>query len=47
MREYFTIHTGTPYYDEALEELIQYYNRQSINLYFILIGAVLVLLSLI
>jgi hypothetical protein len=46
MREFFIIKTGTPDYDEHVEELNLYYERDKIAYMFILIGGILVVVSL-
>jgi hypothetical protein len=46
MKEYFVITQGDLYRDEWVEELHLHYNRQRTNLIFILVGAVLIIFSL-
>jgi len=46
MKENFIITQGSLYRDPWVEELHLYYNRQFTNLIFILVGAVLVIASL-
>ena len=46
MQEYFVITQGDVYRDPWVEELHLYYNRQYTNLIFMLVGAVLVIVSL-